>query len=56
MTLSELLLLKFDASHEVRRFPKGKFELLRVGMTLGRATYHPGWKWSADVGPGVGSN
>lgn len=57
MTLSELLLLNFDASQEVRRFPKGKFELLRVGgMTLGRATYQPGWKWSADVAPALGAN
>ena len=24
------------------------------GMTIGRATNEPGWKWSQDVGPGVG--
>lgn len=23
-------------------------------MVLGRATYQPGWKWSEDVGPGIG--
>lgn len=37
-------------------FEKGKFEVIRLGgMTIGRATYQPGWKWSADVGPGVGA-
>jgi quercetin dioxygenase-like cupin family protein len=25
-------------------------------MTIGRATYQPGWKWSTDVGPSVGAN
>jgi len=25
------------------------------GMTIGRATYEPGWKWSEHVGPGVGA-
>ena len=25
------------------------------GATIGRATYQPGWKWSADVGPTVGA-
>ena len=36
-------------------FPKGKFELVRIGgMTIGRATYQPGWKWSVDVGAAMG--
>ena len=25
-------------------------------MVLGRATYEPGWKWSVDVGPGMGKS
>ena len=34
---------------------KGKFEIVRLGgMTLGRATYEPGWKWSLHVGPALG--
>ena len=24
-------------------------------MTIGRAVYEPGWKWSEHVGPGVGA-
>jgi quercetin dioxygenase-like cupin family protein len=39
---------------ETKTFPKGKFELFRVGdRTFGRATYEPGWKWSEHVGPAV---
>lgn len=35
----------------MRTFEKGRFELYRVGpMTLGRATYEPGWRWSQHVG------
>ena len=25
-------------------------------MTLGRASYEPGWKWSEHVGPGTGES
>jgi len=47
----ETILRRFDAPDEVRVFPKGRFELVRIGgMTIGRATYEPGWRWSADVG------
>jgi quercetin dioxygenase-like cupin family protein len=36
---------------------KGRFELVTLGgMTIGRATYEPGWRWSEHVGPGVGSS
>jgi len=35
---------------------KGKFELVHIGgITIGRATYEPGWKWSEHVGPSVGA-
>ena len=47
---------RFEAPDEIRTFVKGKFEIIRLGgMTIGRATYEPGWKWSAHVGPGVGA-
>jgi len=50
------ILRRFEAPDEVRRFPKGKFELVRIGgMTIGRATYQPGWKWSEDVGAAIGA-
>ncbi len=42
----------FDKPDEVREFPKGRFELVTVrGLTIGRATYQPGWKWSEHVAP-----
>jgi quercetin dioxygenase-like cupin family protein len=48
-------LKRFDNPDEVRIFDKGKFELLHIGgMTIGRATYEPGWKWSVDVGQALG--
>ena len=37
---------------EIRTFPKGKVELVRVGgITFGRATLEPGWSWSSCVKP-----
>ena len=48
------ILKQFSEPDEVTHFPKGKFETVRLGeMTIGRATYQPGWKWSNDVGPGL---
>ena len=37
----------------MRRFERGSFELVSIGgMTVGRATYEPGWRWSEHVGSG----
>jgi mannose-6-phosphate isomerase-like protein (cupin superfamily) len=47
----EVILKRFDHPDEVRKFEKGKFELVHLGgMTIGRASYEPGWKWSVHVG------
>lgn len=47
----DLTLLNLDNPTETRTFEKGRFETYEVGpMTLGRATYEPGWKWSEHVG------
>jgi mannose-6-phosphate isomerase-like protein (cupin superfamily) len=47
----DVTLKRFDQPDETRNFPKGKFDLVRIGgMTIGRATYEPGWKWSVDIG------
>ena len=49
----DLTLISFDEPTEVRTFEKGRFETYAVGpMTLGRATYEPGWRWSEHVGAG----
>ncbi|MCA1610532.1 MAG: hypothetical protein LC780_06660 [Acidobacteria bacterium] len=43
----DVVLKRFESPDETRRFPKGRFEIVRLGeMTIGRATYEPGWKWS----------
>src|SRR2546427_10012192 len=37
---------------ETRTFDKGKLELVTInGVTFGRATLGPGWKWSERVKP-----
>lgn len=52
----DILLRRFEEPDEVRAMTKGKFEIVRLhGMTLGRATYEPGWRWSQHVGPAVGA-
>lgn len=49
------ILRRFEKPDEVRTFPKGRFEIIRLGdLTIGCATYQPGWKWSVDVGPSTG--
>src|ERR1051325_4570489 len=51
----EVILKRFEKPDEVRTFEKGKFELVHIGgMTIGRATYEPGWKWSEHVGRSLG--
>src|ERR687897_841617 len=56
MAIEEFLLRRFEQPDEVREFPLGRFELVEIGgMTIGRATYQPGWKWSEHVGPTVGA-
>jgi len=50
------VLKRFEEPDEVRVFEKGKFEVVHIGgLTIGRATYQPGWKWSLHVGPLVGA-
>ena len=48
----DVILKNFEEPDEVTLFEKGKFETVKLGqMTIGRATYQPGWKWSTHVGP-----
>jgi uncharacterized RmlC-like cupin family protein len=51
----DVILKRFEQPDETTRFDKGVFETVTLGgMTIGRATYQPGWKWSEHVGPRVG--
>lgn len=42
----------FDRPEEVREFPRGKLELIKIGgATIGRATFEPRWRWTESVQP-----
>lgn len=54
--MGELRIERFESPTETRTFERGRFELIEVGgMTIGRATYEPGWKWSEHVAPTAGT-
>jgi hypothetical protein len=54
--LLEVVLKSFDDPDETRLFEKGKLEIVKIGgMTIGRASYEPGWKWSEHVSPIAGT-
>ena len=45
-------LKSFMRPDEIRKFPKGRVELIKIGnATLGRAVLEPGWRWSESVQP-----
>jgi len=47
----DVILKRFEPPDESRTFSKGRFDVVRIGtMTIGRATYEPGGRWSVDVG------
>jgi hypothetical protein len=51
-----VIIKRFERPDEIREMLLGRFEIVRLGgLTIGRATYLPGWKWSEHVGPGVGA-
>ena len=42
----------FTKPEEVREFPHGRAEILKVGGSeIGRLVFQPGWRWSNDVKP-----
>jgi hypothetical protein len=54
--MDDVILKRFEQPDETREFARGKFEIIRIGgLTIGRATYQPGWKWSEHVAPVAGS-
>ena len=51
MLNTDVVIKRFESPDELRTFDKGQFELVEIGgMTIGRAIYQPGWRWSTDVG------
>src|SRR5512145_3157051 len=56
-TMVDVILKRFEAPDETRVLVKGRFEVVTLGgVTIGRATYEPGWRWSLHVGPTVGAD
>jgi hypothetical protein len=54
--LKQVDLKRFEHPDEVREFDKGRFEIVHIGgMSIGRATYQPGWRWSEHVAPLAGT-
>jgi hypothetical protein len=48
--------VSFRQPDEVREFPHGRVELVKVGgADIGRLTLQPGWRWSNDVKPVAGT-
>ncbi len=50
--MGKVELKHFDTPDEVREFPKGRLELVKIGgATIGRAIFQPGWRWATSVQP-----
>lgn len=50
--MKEAELKGFGKPDEVREFPRGRLELIKIGgAVVGRAILEPGWKWSESVQP-----
>lgn len=42
----------FNTPDEVREFPLGRLEIVTIGgVTVGRAIFQPGWRWSKSLQP-----
>lgn len=45
-------LKSFGKPDEVREFPRGRLELIKIGgATVGRAIFEPGWRWLRSLQP-----
>ncbi len=45
-------LKSFGRPDEVREFPKGRLELVKIGgASIGRVIFEPGWRWSHSLRP-----
>ena len=54
--IEQLEILSLSEPDETREFPRGRFELFRIGgVEIGRASYEPGWRWTEHVGPTAGT-
>jgi hypothetical protein len=50
------MIKRFENPDDTRSFANGCFDIVRFdGVVIGRATYQPGWRWSADIAPLAGT-
>jgi hypothetical protein len=57
MSAQETQHLSFDNPDEVREFPHGRAEIVKLGgHEIGRLVLEPGWRWSNDVKPIAGTD
>jgi quercetin dioxygenase-like cupin family protein len=55
--IEQLEIVNLGDPVEIREFPRGRFELFRLGgVEVGRATYEPGWRWSEHVARTAGTD
>jgi quercetin dioxygenase-like cupin family protein len=55
VTMADVEIRRFERADESRTFEHGSFELITLGgVTVGRASYEPGWVWSEHVGKAAG--
>ena len=53
----KVILKAFEMPDRRIEFVRGRFEVVELGgITVGRATYEPGWKWSEHVGRELGQS
>lgn len=47
---------RFETPEETRTFNNGKLDIVNIaGRSFTRSTFEPGWRWSNDVKPVVGT-
>jgi mannose-6-phosphate isomerase-like protein (cupin superfamily) len=55
--MADMELKNLSKPDELRELPNTKIEVVNLGgVTVMRATFQPGWKWSKCVKPTVGTN
>src|SRR5260370_21049915 len=54
--MEQVILKRFEVPDQIISFEKGRFEKITLGgVTIGRATYEPGWKCSTHIGSKTGA-
>ena len=54
--MEDIIIKRFENPDKIINFSNEKFEIVHMEkLTIGKATYAPGWKWSVDANPLVGT-